>query len=76
MSWKSRIAACFVDVDGKIDFNPSDEKDAKDLILEAKIAGASFEELEREMVWHLYKKGASRDDMLEHIDLARRYWSR
>ncbi|MGK6312348.1 hypothetical protein [Neorhizobium sp. DT-125] len=73
MSWKSRVPGCFGNVDAS--FRTHHEEDARDLILEAKVAGASFEELEREMVWHLYRKGATREQMDEQIDQARALWS-
>ncbi|OHV79427.1 hypothetical protein LCM4573_25285 [Rhizobium sp. LCM 4573] len=73
MSWKSKVVGCF----GNTDFSSRtlDEGNTRDLILEAKIAGASFEELEREMIWNLYRRGATREQMDKQIDHARRLWS-
>jgi len=73
MSWKSKVPGCLGHADAS--FRIQHEEDARDLILEAKIAGASFEELEREMVWHLYRDGATREQMDEQIDQARALWS-
>ncbi|WP_265910889.1 hypothetical protein [Erwinia billingiae] len=36
--------------------HPSDKQDAKAAIAGAKAAGASFEDLEKEMVWHIISK--------------------
>lgn len=73
MSWKSKVVGCFGNTDSSS--RTLDEEHARDLILEAKIAGASFEELEREMVWNLYRKGATREQMDEQVGHARRLWS-
>lgn len=73
MSWKSKVAICFGNADTSS--RTLYEETARDLILEAKVAGASFEELEKEMVWNLYRKGATREQMDEQIDRARQIWS-
>ena len=72
MSWKAKVAGCFGNTGTSS--RTLYEENAKDIILEAKIAGASFEELEREMVWNLYRKGANRERIDEQIDRARRLW--
>jgi hypothetical protein len=56
MGWRDRVPACFGDQDLVFASDPTDEERAKKAIREAKAAGASRDDFEKEMVWHIYKK--------------------
>lgn len=45
-----------------------DAEQAKNVIKEAKQAGASFEEFEKEVVWHCYQEVKTPNDLREHIE--------
>jgi hypothetical protein len=47
--------------------HPSEEKQAKEAIKEAKNAGATFEDFEKEMVWHCYRKFTAPEMLQEHL---------
>ena len=71
MSWQDRVVRCFGVVDCVFAGHPMDEGQAKELIKEAKQAGASFEDFEKEVVWHCYKElkvSPNHLSLKEHID--------
>ncbi len=55
MAWQDRVSGCFGNQDVIFAGHPSDEKWAKEAIKEAKESGASRDDFEKEMVWHIYK---------------------
>jgi hypothetical protein len=67
MDWRDRVPACFGDQDLVFASHPTDEERAKQAIREAKAAGASRDDFEKEMVWHIYKKVAADGFLQEHI---------
>lgn len=56
MAWKEAVPACFGAADAKFANHPADEGRAKEVIQKAKAEGASVEDLQKEMLWHLYKE--------------------
>jgi hypothetical protein len=58
--------------------HPDDEKRAKEAIKDAKAAGATFEDFEKEIVWHCYKKFTAQGMQQAHIEkqvaCARKLW--
>lgn len=67
MSWKQMVASGFGDMDCIFAFHPSDKRDAQAAIAAAKFAGASFDDFEKEMVWHIYKHFTAPGMLQEHI---------
>jgi hypothetical protein len=66
-TWKDKVQACFGNQDMIFAGHPSDEKQAKEAIKEARKSGASRDDFEKEMVWHIYKR-VTADGMLQpHI---------
>jgi hypothetical protein len=57
---------------------PADEARAKDAIKDAKAAGATFEDFEKEVVWHCYKKlkapGLQQTHIETQVATARKLW--
>src|SRR5262245_55562219 len=51
MDWRDRVPACFGDEDLIFASDPMDEERAEKAINEAKAAGASRDDFEKEMVW-------------------------
>lgn len=79
MSWKDTIANCF-EADGAQFGHPwIQEAAATGLIQAAKAQGATFDELEREIVWFCYCKiqtpGALQDHIAAQVTQAHRLWS-
>lgn len=79
MSWKQKVASGFGDMDCIFAGHPRDEQDAQKAIADAKAAGASFEDFEKEMVWHIYKhvtaSGMLQDHIKKQVATARKMWS-
>lgn len=55
MSWQNQVPGCFGDQDVIFAGHPLDEGRAKQAIKDAKAAGATKDDFEKEMVWHVYK---------------------
>ncbi|HBT3148838.1 TPA: hypothetical protein MBF30_004036 [Klebsiella aerogenes] len=53
MSWQQMVPSGFGDRDCVFAGHISDKQDADAAIKAAKIAGAKFEDFEKEMVWHI-----------------------
>ena len=65
---KSGLArSCSRDEDLVFASQPMDEERAKQAIREAKTAGASRDDFEKEMVWHIYKNVTADGFLQEHI---------
>jgi len=79
MSWQTMIPGCFGKVDMKFAEHPEDQKRAKRTIKAAYAGGASFDDFEKEIVWHCYK-GDVHYDFLDHVgkqvESARKMWKR
>ncbi len=78
MPWKNNIINTFGADDMVFAKHPSDVKSAKQVISEAKAANATFEDFEKEIVWHLYKNHTESDMSLDHIkkqvERAKKFW--
>ena len=68
MTWEDMIPSCFGVTDGIFASHPSDEQQAKDAIAIAHKAGATRDDFEKEMLWHLYKNVKHRELFLELAD--------
>jgi hypothetical protein len=55
MSWQNQVLGCFGDQDVIFAGHPLDADRAKQAIKNAKTAGASKDDFEKEMVWHVYR---------------------
>lgn len=79
MSWKDTIANCFEADSSRFGHAWIQEAAAKGLICAAQAQGATFEELEREIVWFCYCKikapGALQDHIAVQVSQAHRLWS-
>ena len=68
MTWEDMIPSCFGATDGVFASHPSDEQQAKDAIAIARKAGATRDDFEKEMLWHLHKIVKHRELFLELAD--------
>src|SRR5262245_7085755 len=66
MDWRDRVPACFGEQDLIFAWHPTDEERTKKAIREAKAAGASRDDFEKEMVWHIYKNVTADGFLQEH----------
>lgn len=67
MDWKAQIPACLGQVDRKFAVHPLDEQWARQMITDAKAAGASIDDVSKEIAWDCYKSGV-RVDLAKNID--------
>ncbi|HFF1498561.1 TPA: hypothetical protein ACGBBZ_004803 [Escherichia coli] len=67
MSWKQKVARGFGDIDCIFAVHPLDHKDAQEAMSAAKAAGATFQDFEKEMVWHIYRKMPNSPGLHSHI---------
>ncbi|HHR6078414.1 hypothetical protein ABN239_09955 [Providencia vermicola] len=78
MTWKQKVSSGFGDQDCIFAGHPSDKQNAQDVIASAKAANASFEDFEKEMVWHIYKKvtvaGMLQDHIAKQVAIAKKMW--
>ena len=74
MGWRDRVPACFGGQDLIFASHPTDEERAKKAIREAKAAGASRDDFEKEMVWHIYKKGFLQEHTKEQVRRLHKMW--
>ena len=72
MSWKNKIAGSFGNIDQIFAVHPLDERRAIELLLEAKIALASLEEIEEAIRAHLEEQGTSKEHAEEQITKVRK----
>jgi hypothetical protein len=79
MDWKQKVPGCFGLVDVEFARDLSDQSRAEVAVKAAQGAGASFDELEKEVVWHCYKHFHEQGRYAEHtakqVATARRLWS-
>lgn len=78
MPWKQKVASGFGDMDCIFAGHPSDKQDAQAAIAAAKAAGASFDDFEKEMVWHIYKNvtaaGMLQNHIMKQVATAKKMW--
>lgn len=78
MPWKQMVATGFGIADCIFAGHPSDKQAAKAAITAAQAAGASFEDFEKEMVWHIYKQvtgpGMLQDHIAKQVATAKKMW--
>lgn len=67
MLWKKMVSRGFGIADCIFAGHPSDKQGASAAIAAAKAAGASFEDFEKEMVWHIYKHMTASGMLQNHI---------
>ncbi len=67
MTWQERVPACFGNQDVIFAVHPLDSERAKEAIAAAKAAGASRDDFEKEMVWHIYKSVTAEGMLQPHI---------
>ena len=79
MAWNEQVHACFGVADCEFAIHPLDEKRAKAMIKAAKAEGASFDDLEKEIVWHCYKnvtaENALQDHIAKQVSKAKKLWN-
>jgi hypothetical protein len=68
MTWEDMIPSCFGATDGIFAGNQSDEAQVKDAIAMAQKAGATRDDFEKEMLWHVYKNVKHRESFWELVD--------
>ena len=78
MDWKQKIPGCFGLTDGEFAAHPADRGRAEVAIKAAQACGASFDELEKEVVWHCYKHLGGAEGRADHtgrqVATARQLW--
>lgn len=76
--WRSQLSGAFGVMDVKFGVHPADTKRAKAVIAEARAAGASFEDLEKEVVWHCYKEAPAlrHEHTVEQVKRAKELWGK
>lgn len=78
MPWKQKVAGGFGSADVIYAGHAADEQRAKEAIKDAKTAGASFEDFEKEIVWHVYRKltapGMQQTHIEEQVAQAKKLW--
>lgn len=78
MSWINGVAGAFGANDCIFAVHPSDEARAKAVIASAKDAGAKFEDLEKEVVFYVYKTvtaaGMQQTHISEQVARAKDLW--
>jgi hypothetical protein len=67
VDWKDRVPGCFGSADVLFAVHPLDKERAKEAIKEAKQAGATRDDFEKEMVWHIYKQVTAEGMLQSHI---------
>ena len=65
--WTKRVSKCFGAADKKFAGHPTDQKEAKALRDELVDLGVSYDDLEKEVVYYLYKKGCAKPHIDEQI---------
>jgi hypothetical protein len=80
MNWQQKVPGGFGSADAIFAGHPSDEEQAKKAIKDAKDAGATFEDFEKEVVWHCYRKvtaaGMLQDHTKKQVARAKKLWGK
>lgn len=66
MSWQVKVPGCFGSVDIVFAGHPADEERAREAIMAAKASGASRDDFEKEIVWHVHRNVTARE-MLQQL---------
>jgi hypothetical protein len=78
MTWQTQVAGGFGAVDVIFAMHPLDAQRAKAAVKAAKTAGATFEDFEKEVVWHCYRNvtapGALQQHVADQVATARKLW--
>ncbi|MBN4863823.1 hypothetical protein [Providencia stuartii] len=77
MDWKEKVSTGFGDQDCVFAQHSIDIERAKNVIKEAKSAGATFQDFEKEIVWHIYNKvkGPHQKEFIEtQVKRAKNLW--
>lgn len=78
MAWMDDLEGAFGAADRKFAIHPSDKQRAEDVIRSAKTYGASFDDLEKEIVWNCYKHvtapGTLQTHIAEQVKTAKQIW--
>jgi hypothetical protein len=77
MSWQDQIPGCFGAKDALFANHPRDERRAEEAIKNAKAAGATFEDFEKEIVWYCYKEVTGthfQEHLGKQVAKARKLW--
>lgn len=78
MEWKKQVPGAFGIQDVRFAVHALDRERAKAAVAAAKAAGATFEDFEKEVVWHCYKNykapGRQQDHIAEQVKRAKRLW--
>ena len=68
MNIEKEIGKCFSCDDHKLGLHATEEKNLKDLIKKAKADGVGLSELEKEVVYYLWKKNIHETILKTHIE--------
>ncbi len=78
MPWKQNVSSGFGVQDCIFAGHPIDVANAQKVIADAKASGASFDDFEKEMVWHIYKNvtaaGMLQGHIAKQVATARKMW--
>ena len=78
MTWQTQVPGGFGIADSIFAGHPLDAQRAKAAIKDAKAAGATFEDFEKEVVWHVYQNvtapGAQQQHIADQVETARKLW--
>ena len=66
--WQDMIDSCFGENDRVFAGHPLDEKRAKEAIKAAKAAGATMTDIEKELLWDVYRHVKNHDVFWELVD--------
>lgn len=78
MAWMDDLDTAFGAADRKFAIHPLDKQRAKDVIKDAKAVGATFDDIEKEIVWNCYKHvtaaGTLQAHIAEQVKTAKQMW--
>jgi Ribbon-helix-helix domain len=76
--WRKLVGGGFGLMDAKFATHPADAERAKKAIAAAKAAGATFEDFEREIVWHCHKEAPAwrSEHTGKQVARAKKLWGR
>src|SRR5579863_10545301 len=77
-TWRKQIPRCFGAADVRFAYHPADTKRAREMIAVAKASGASFEDLEAEIVLHCHKEAAAwrSEHAAKQVARAKQLWGK
>lgn len=76
--WNALIPGCFGLMDANFALHPLDKERAKNAIRVAKASGASFEDFEKELVWHCHREAPAwrSKHTTKQVARARKLWGK